>query len=155
MICLQWKVKYCAQTQIHLHKQLLYIIDTNNIQSEYAYVFPFSIYSKGDLLSLNQNVMKFQNFIRNVKHRKHVTQKRVWSKNIPHTSCPILKTQLQFEAYNFFFDIVINLKKVFRSSEKRHILWKDDFLKLKHWNDDLLAKSVFDIQYFEKKTTAW
>ena len=31
------------QTQIHLHKQ--YIFDTNIIQSEYAYLFPFSIYA--------------------------------------------------------------------------------------------------------------
>ena len=30
------------QTQIHLHKQ--YIFDTNIIQSEYAFRFPFSIY---------------------------------------------------------------------------------------------------------------
>ena len=30
------------QTQIHLHKQ--YIFDTNNIQSEYAFLFPFSIF---------------------------------------------------------------------------------------------------------------
>ena len=29
------------QTQIHLHKQ--YIFDTNIIQSEYAFIFPFSI----------------------------------------------------------------------------------------------------------------
>ena len=29
------------QTQIHLHKQ--YIFDTNIIQSEYAFLFPFSI----------------------------------------------------------------------------------------------------------------
>ena len=32
------------QTQIHLHKQ--YIFDTNIIQSEYAYLFPFSINAK-------------------------------------------------------------------------------------------------------------
>ena len=32
------------QTQIHLHK--LYIFDTNIIQSEYAFLFPFSIYYK-------------------------------------------------------------------------------------------------------------
>ena len=30
------------QTQISLHKQ--YISDTNNIQSEYAFPFPFSIH---------------------------------------------------------------------------------------------------------------
>ena len=30
------------QTQIHLHKQ--YIFHTKNIQSEYALLFPFSIY---------------------------------------------------------------------------------------------------------------
>ena len=30
------------QTQIHLHKQ--YIFDTNIIQSEYVFLFPFSIY---------------------------------------------------------------------------------------------------------------
>ena len=30
------------QTQIHLHKQ--YIFDTNILQSEYAFLFPFSIY---------------------------------------------------------------------------------------------------------------
>ena len=30
------------QTHIHLHKQ--YIFDTNIIQSEYAFLFPFSIY---------------------------------------------------------------------------------------------------------------
>ena len=29
------------QTQIHLHKQ--YIFDTNNIQSEYEFLFPISI----------------------------------------------------------------------------------------------------------------
>ena len=32
------------QTQIHLHKQ--YIFVTNIIQSEYAFLFPFSIYGK-------------------------------------------------------------------------------------------------------------
>ena len=32
------------QTQIHLHKQ--YIFDTNIIQSEYAFLFPFSIVSR-------------------------------------------------------------------------------------------------------------
>ena len=32
------------QTQIHLHKQ--YIFDTNIIQSEYAFLFPFSIYTQ-------------------------------------------------------------------------------------------------------------
>ena len=32
------------QTHIQLHKQ--YIIDTNIIQSEYAFLFPFSIYSR-------------------------------------------------------------------------------------------------------------
>ena len=31
-----------VQAQIHLHKK--YIFDTNNIQSEYAFLFPFSIY---------------------------------------------------------------------------------------------------------------
>ena len=48
MVCLQWNVSHCVQiwiltfqTQIHLHKW--YIFDTNIIQSEYAFLFPFSI----------------------------------------------------------------------------------------------------------------
>ena len=45
MACLQWNVfrnEYLTTlTQIHLHKQ--YIFDTHNIQSEYAFLFPFSI----------------------------------------------------------------------------------------------------------------
>ena len=47
VVFVQWNVSQCVyeyltfQTQIHLHKQ--YIFDTNIIQSEYAYLFPFSI----------------------------------------------------------------------------------------------------------------
>ena len=38
-----FRYEYLAiQTQIHLHKQ--YIFDTNLIQSEYAFHYPFSIY---------------------------------------------------------------------------------------------------------------
>ena len=33
------------KTQIHIHKR--YIVDTNTIQSEYAFLFPFSIYKLG------------------------------------------------------------------------------------------------------------
>ena len=36
------------QTQIHLHKQ--YIFDTNILQSEYAFLFPFSIHFSGIIL---------------------------------------------------------------------------------------------------------
>ena len=38
------------QTQIHLHKQ--YIFGTNVIQSEYAFLFPFSIYKYVRLISV-------------------------------------------------------------------------------------------------------
>ena len=41
---LQWNVSQCVQIwifKIHLHKQ--YIFDTNDIQSEYEFLFPFSI----------------------------------------------------------------------------------------------------------------
>ena len=40
------------QKQIHLHKQ--YIFDTNNIQIEYAFLFPFSICIKQNVLSDNK-----------------------------------------------------------------------------------------------------
>ena len=40
------------QTQIHLYKQ--YIFDTNNIQSKYAFLFPFSIVTVVMVMYSNQ-----------------------------------------------------------------------------------------------------
>ena len=46
------------QTQIYLHKQ--YIFDTNIIQSEYAYLFPFSIFIT---LSVTETEWQLQVFV--------------------------------------------------------------------------------------------
>ena len=73
-----FKYEYLTfQTQIHLHEQYIFVIDTNNIQSEYAFLFPFSIYNSDSIrnyqdyirFKIKTNIEKFIQFYWKYKER--------------------------------------------------------------------------------------